>query len=292
MLASSKHTTAFPVISLFVAAMLWGVFWYPLRLLEQFGLHGLWATLLIYCGTALVMLPLLWGRLEEISRSPWMLLMIALTSGWCNTAFILAILDGNVVRVLLLFYLSPLWATLFGWLFLKEQLGRQTLLVLFFAMTGAMIMLWDEQLGVPLPQGDADWLALSSGFAFAVTNTLVRKAQAISVRVKTVTAVLGVIIVAGILIITTGQAFGTPDSTAIFGALILGAIGLAIMTLSVQYGVTHMPVHRSAIILLFEIVAGAVSSLLLTDEVIQAREWIGGGLVIVAAYFSARTKIK
>jgi drug/metabolite transporter (DMT)-like permease len=34
-------------------------------------------------------------------------------------------------------------------------------------------------------------------------------------------------------------------------------------------------------------VVGAVSSLLLTNEVIELREWIGGGLVMLAAYLTA-----
>ena len=60
------------------------------------------------------------------------------------------------------------------------------------------------------------------------------------------------------------------------------------MPLAVIYGVTRMPVHRSAVILLFELVAGAVSALLLTDEVILVREWVGGGLIILAAWLAAR----
>jgi len=70
-------------------------------------------------------------------------------------------------------------------------------------------------------------------------------------------------------------------------AWLLGAVVMTLMNIAVVYGVTHMPVHRSAIILLFEIVVGAVSSLLLTDEVINLQEWIGGGLVMLAAYLTA-----
>jgi drug/metabolite transporter (DMT)-like permease len=56
----------------------------------------------------------------------------------------------------------------------------------------------------------------------------------------------------------------------------------------VLYGVTRMPIHRSAVILLFELVAGAISSLLLTDEVVLPREWIGGVMIITAAWLAAR----
>ena len=68
----------------------------------------------------------------------------------------------------------------------------------------------------------------------------------------------------------------------------LGWFGIVIMTLATQYGVTHMPVHRSAVIMLFELVAGAVSAGLLTEEVVHPLEWLGGALIIAAAYWAAR----
>jgi len=280
------------ILSLLLAATLWGVFWYPLRLLEQHGLHGLWSTLLIYCGTLPTMLLLMRGHWAEFIKAPWMLLAIALVSGWCNTTFILAVLEGNIVRVLLLFYLSPLWATLMGWLILREQLQRDSLWVLALALAGAVIMLWHPETGMPWPQQRADWLALSSGFSFALVNVLVRSTQKVSVYTKTASAWLGVIVVAALLIMITGRSLGEASGYTISSALVLGALVLVVMTLSVVYGVTHLPVYRSAVILLFEVVAGAVSAQLLTDEVVLLREWVGGGFVILAAYLSAHAHIK
>ena len=72
------------------------------------------------------------------------------------------------------------------------------------------------------------------------------------------------------------------------GASALGLLGIFTVVLAVVYGVARMPVHRSAVILLFELVAGAVSSQLLTDEVVRLAEWLGGGLIVAAAYISAR----
>ena len=280
-----------PILSLLLAATLWGIFWYPLRLLEQHGLHGLWSTLLIYCGTLPAMLLLMRGHWGEFNKAPWVLLAMALASGWCNTTFILAVLEGNIVRVLLLFYLSPLWATLMGWLFLREQLQRDSLWVLLLALAGAVIMLWQPEAGLPWPQHRADWLALSSGFSFALVNVLVRSSQKVSVYTKTASAWLGVIVVAALLIIFTSRSLGDASGYTISSAFVLGALVLVVMTLSVVYGVTHLPVYRSAVILLFEVVAGAVSAQLLTDEVVLLREWVGGGFVILAAYLSAHAHI-
>ncbi|MDX5152469.1 MAG: DMT family transporter, partial [Acidiferrobacterales bacterium] len=252
---------------------------------------GLWSTFLLYSGTLPTMFWLMRGRWREFTEAPGLLLAIALASGACNTTFILAIIEGNVVRVLLLFYLSPLWATLMGWLFLREQLHRNSVLVLGLALIGAVIMLWQPEAGVPWPQARSDWLALFSGFSFALVNVLVRHTQTVSVYSKTASAWLGVILVAGILILLSGRIVGEASVATLLSALLIGALVLVIMTLSVVYGVTHLPVHRSAVILLFEIVAGAVSAQLLTNEVVLLREWLGGGFVMLAAYLSAHAHL-
>ena len=281
-----KAHSMLPVVGLLFASTMWGLIWYPLRLLEDGGLHGLWATALMYCGTMIVAVPVLYKGWREWLTHPFLFFFMAIATGWTNIAFILAVLDGNVVRVLLLFYLSPLWATLLGVFFLGEYLSRRALGILAIAMVGAVVMLWHESLGFPAPKDTADWLALSAGIAFAITNVLIHKLNHASVMVKTATGWLGVLFVAFILIIFTQQKLEA-STEVIACAWILGAIAMTMMNIAVVYGVTNMPVHRSAIILLFEIVVGAVSSLLLTNEVIELREWIGGLLVILAAYLTA-----
>ncbi len=275
-----------PVLGLLFASTMWGLIWYPLRLLENGGLHGLWASALMYCGTMIIAIPVLYKGWREWKIHPYLFFFMALATGWTNIAFILAVLDGNVVRVLLLFYLSPIWATVLGVFFLGEQLSSRALGILGIAMVGAVVMLWHESFGFPAPKDTADWLALSSGIAFAITNVLIHKLNHASVMVKTSTGWLGVIFLAFVLIIFTEQKISVATEV-IAGAFILGAVAMTMMNIAVVYGVSNMPVHRSAIILLFEIVVGAVSSLLLTNEVIELREWIGGGLVILAAYLTA-----
>ncbi len=284
----ANSSSLLPVFSLLLSATLWGLFWYPLRLLEEAGLSGLWSTLLIYLGTLPVLLYLLHGRYHELGRTPWLLVGLALASGWCNVAFVLAVLDGNIVRVLLLFYLSPFWATLIGWWFLGEHIHRSTLLVLAVALSGAVIMLWHPQMGMPFPESSADWLALTSGLTFAMTNAFVRKAHQTSVQTCTAISWTGVMLVALVLLLISDSPLAEPSLAALLAAPIIGIVGITVMTLTVVYGVSHMPIHRSAIILLFEIIVGAASSQLLTNEVISLQEWLGGALVMLAAFLSAK----
>ncbi|NNJ94989.1 MAG: DMT family transporter [Halobacteria archaeon] len=277
-----------PVLSLLFTATLWGVVWYPLRLLEEQGLTGAWSALVSY-GAALCLF--LWVFVRDIGplqRNALPLLLMGLTAGWTNVAFIMAVIDGNVVRVLLLFYLSPFWAVCLGWLMLNERLDARSLQVFVIAVAGALIMLWNEDIGMPWPADRADWLAVSAGFAFALSNVFVRRMQDAGVLLKSACGWTGNVLVAAAWIFLSRTGLPAVEGAVYGWAVLLGLCGFLVMTLAVVYGVTRMPVHRSAVILLFELVAGAVSSLLLTDEVILLREWIGGGMIIIAAWLAAR----
>ncbi len=288
MLRSKTDLRFLPASGLLLAATLWGLVWYPLRILEQHGLNGLWTVIVSYTAAMIPGLWLLVRRRHELARAPVQLLGLALVSGWCNVAFIMAVLEGTVVRVMLLFYLSPIWTVIMGWLLLGETMSRRAIAIFSIAMVGAVIMLWDPQAGSFSTRNLADWLALSSGFAFALSNIFVRKMQATSVTTKAAVNWSGVLLVAIIWILLAEFPEPHVETTVLLGAVALGLLGFVVMTLSVLYGVSHMPVHRSAVILLFEIVVGAVSSMWLAQEIISFQEWVGGVFVIAAALLSAR----
>ena len=277
-----------PVLSLLFVASIWGLFWYPLRGLNEAGLNGVWSSLIGYSAVLTLAIPMLWRLRGELKQHFIILLGIGLASGWCNIAFILATLDGTIVRVLLLFYLSPLWAVLLGHFILGERMTIYSRVVLAVAMCGALMMLWVPELGFPWPQSKADWLAISSGFAFALSNVLVRMKQEISIANKAMATWWGGILIALVLLAWQGGGVPQVGYEIYGGAVLLGLFGFALATIAVQYGVTNMPVHRSAVILLFELVVGAVSSQLLTDEVVRPIEWVGGVLILTAAWLTAK----
>lgn len=281
-----------PILSLLFSATMWGVLWYPLRLLDQAGLHGLWATLVVFSVPLTVGVWAALPRAGDVLRRPWALLGMALSNGWCNVAFIVAILDGNVVRVTLLFFLSPIWATLIARVFIKEPVSAQGVRILAVAMIGAAVMLWDESLGYPWPQSAADWLAISAGVSFALSNVFVRSTGDVALPVKTVVAWLGVSGVTALWIALSHTALPVVSTNTWIGAVALGLVAILSMTYAVQYGMTQLPVHRAAVILLFELVASAVSSQILTHEVVLPREWIGGALIALSAYLSARSHLE
>lgn len=111
MRATFSNTTAVPVLALLLNALAWGVAWWPFRQLQSLGLHPLWATACIY-GLAASVIGL-WRpqALSQVVRLP-SLWGILIASGLTNSAFNWAVSIGDVVRMVLLFYLMPLWSLL------------------------------------------------------------------------------------------------------------------------------------------------------------------------------------
>ncbi len=292
-MASNSQYNLLAVGALLLSSTLWGVLWFPMRFFEAQGLVGVWASLIMYFAAGLVALPWMIRGYRTLSGQWPLMVVLMLVSGWANIAFILAVIDGNVVRVLLLFFLSPLWTVILGRIFLNEQLGLLGAVTLLIAMIGAGLMLWRPDSGFLMISSMSDFYALTAGMAFAIGNVIVRKMHDIPAMAKAAAVWWGVVILAIVWIIFLDIDVPTVDSNWVYVQVaILGLLGMSVMTLAVQYGVSRMPVSRSAVILLFELVAGAVSAQLLTNEVVLPQEWLGGSLILLAGYLAARREEK
>lgn len=283
MLSHDGHGLA--VAALLFGAGLWGCFWYPLRALEAAGLPGLWAVACIYLGATLVGLVAARHHLGWLRQAPLQVAGIALTSGLSGTAFSLGMIHGEVARVMLFFYLSPVWSVLLARLFLGEHLTAPAVTALLLALGGAGVMLWPGQAALQILP--ADLLGLVAGMAFAATNTQVRHAQWLPLRIKTLAAWAGAPFLAAGSAGALGMAL-VPDPRIIALALLLGMVMMTAMTVTVQIGVTRLPVRQSSVILVFELVAGALSAAWLAGEHMGLQEWLGGALIVAGALVAGR----
>ncbi|MFA5082505.1 MAG: DMT family transporter [Hydrogenophilaceae bacterium] len=277
-------------LALVVAASIWGVVWYPYRLLEQAGLSGSLSSLLTYLVALAVMLLLYLPRRDWPSGNRSMLLAVALTAGWTNLAYVLAVIQGEIMRVLLLFYLAPLWTVMFSRYLLHERTGGWGLLVMAMSLAGAVVMLFSPDNPLPLPKNAAEWLGLSAGVTFALSNVLARRLKHVSTRRRSVW------IFAGVLLIASWPATTGSDAAAVLATLGPSHLGLVLLTggllvaatLTAQYGLAHTPANRAIVILLTELVAAAFFSWYWADEVMTTREWLGGALIVAACLFSGK----
>ena len=131
--------TALAALALTFNAFTWGVSWWPFRQLADVGLHPLWLTGLIYTAAALGLMITRPAALPEVLRTP-ALWGLVLASGATNACFNWGVSIGDVVRVVLLFYLMPLWAVLLARLLLHDPLTARAGLRVVLALAGAAVV--------------------------------------------------------------------------------------------------------------------------------------------------------
>jgi drug/metabolite transporter (DMT)-like permease len=204
-------------------------------------------------------------------------------------AYILGVIHGEVMRVLLLFYLAPLWTIIFSRFLLKEKLSTYGYLVICISLSGATTMLWQPGNNFPLPASYGDWMGLAGGFAFALSNVLIRKDQGHSVQLKSLAVWLGVVVVGLSYSLFLPMTHLLTEISMNSWLLLLGT-GLAVFILSLvlQYGLTHVPANQAIVFLLSELVVAAIAAYLLTNESMTLKEWIGGAMIVSASLFSSR----
>lgn len=278
-----------PVLGILYSAGMWGLIWYPSRLLEQAGLSVVWMTLTIYVLPA-VLMTVIWHK-QRFSASAFPLrdlLGLSLAAGVANLAFLVALIEGEVMRVMLLFYLAPLWTLVLARWWLNEHVSLRAVKLICLAMLGALLMLWDEDMGLPWPQGLGDGLAILAGLAFASHNVLSRKLAETPMVIKNTAIFWGVIVLASLVLFILPQPEPTLGQLEWFGVAIIGALIIMSMTVAVLYGLANMPAFRAAVLMLFELIVAALSAWWLTDERLSSLEWAGGCLILLAGYLLVR----
>jgi drug/metabolite transporter (DMT)-like permease len=280
-----------PALALTLNAFVWGVSWWPFRQLEGLGVHPLWATVLIYAVAVVIISiarPAAW---RELFTHP-VLWLLVLASGSTNAAFNWAVTIGDVVRVVLLFYLMPLWAVLLARLLLHERLTPAALLRVALALGGAMVILWPPGGGLPLPRTLAEALGVLGGFFFALNNVMLRREAARSDGARALAMFAGGMLVAGLVIALLTPAGLVPPLPRLAPAWMVGAMVLAACflaaNLALQYGVTRLPANATAVIMLTEVLFASGSALALGAGTLDLRLAIGGGAIIAAAVLAAR----
>lgn len=279
-----------PVVGVLSGSLVWGLIWYPYRVLQDAGVSGAMATFITYALAALFgsfMLPRVWR--ERGTFGGWALLLVV-SAGWANFGYVLAMLHGEVMRVLLLFYLAPLWTVLFSFWLLRERLNRYGYFVIALSLGGALIMLWKPDVGMPLPQNFSEWLGLSAGMGFAFSNVVSRRARHLSVETKSFSLWLGTTLLTLPFLLWQGRVFGQLSVISTQTWLMLAMLGFVLCATSfaVQYGVTHLPANRAVVLFLSELVVAALSSFFLANESMGLREWIGATFIVSASLLSER----
>ncbi len=304
------------VLALALNALVWGLSWWPLRQLDADGLHPLWATACVFTLATVV--------LSFISPSGWLhfkqhpqLWWLMAASGLTNIGFNWAVTTGDVVRVVLLFYLMPTWSLLLAWWMLGERPTRGVLMRLSLALVGVLLVLKTPDSPWPLPQDLPDVLALLAGFCFALTNIWLLRLQhtpessrmvamfgggALMAVVCATLATFGGVIPEMVDLpaesastfalatwLTSWMGNSAVAHLAVWTPWVVGlSFAFLVSNFALQYGAARLSAHTTAMVMMSEVVFASVSSVALGASALTWRVGLGGGMIVLAALLASQ----
>ena len=274
-----------PSVVLAVGAALWGLYWIPVRGIEQAGIPAFWTGPVIFGASAILFVPLMLVRYRQFVEHWRHSLIPGLLAGSAFALYIASLNLTDVVRAILLFYMSPLWSTLLGILVLKERLTGNRVLALLLAFCGLYIVLVVES-GLPVPRNTGDWFALMSGLCWSIATVKLFQDGA-RYMIEKVTIFVACALIVSLLLVFwhQGNFGGMPTPSSLQAGWYWIAV-VALMMLPITYmtiwPATLLSPGRVGMLLMAEVLVGVASAAMLTDEQFGLRELAGAVLIISA----------
>lgn len=276
-------------LSIFFSASVWGLFWIPLRYFDRSGVEALWAVAGINFTASLIALPVaIWLGVFKKQNFKWLVIM-GLGMGAANIFYFAGIILSDVVRVIFLFYLLPIWATIFSKILFSVPIGKMRMVALAFAAIGIWLLLGAGSW--PVPQNIGDVFGILAGMFWALGLTLMRgrpetDAFAISASAL-VFAFIMALILGGIMHVLTPQLQPSIPDMASLSAISLPMLAFGILVLwptmvGQLWGAKYVAATTAALLTMSEILMATVSTTLLEASNMNLVSWFGAGLILFA----------
>ncbi|MFL5259688.1 MAG: DMT family transporter [Hyphomicrobiales bacterium] len=268
------------------SGLVWGLFWIPIRALAGVGVSGIWATLIFYVVPLIIVLPLLlWRWRAALKGGPW-LQGLALVSALSLVLYSISILYTDIVRAMLLFYLTPLWSTLLARLILREPITGLRWLAMAIGIAG-MLVIFRVDAGLPFPERLGDWLALMSGVLWAVASVMLRADRGThTIELFTLNFLWSAIVALGVVLVIDPEFSTSPPLRVYFDQLpwLLPVIVTVVMSgvYTTMWGAPKLSPGIVGLLFMTEISVGAVTAALWSGDPFGWREAIGIVLITAA----------
>ncbi len=284
-LNQAKSTSTIRLASLAVVAggALWGLYWVPIRMFEELGLTGVWPGLVIYVAALAIIAPFAFAvKFPTVSK--WQFAWVGLLTGAAFTFYGTAITLTDVLRALLLFYLTPVWGTAIGVMFLGERLTLARVLAILMAFGGLFAVVGcGSRSGFNL----GDVLALASGIFWAIGSYKIYKVGNIPPIHLTLAFLVGSIVVTFVLLLVAGDTPGSrtqiPPIQDLWPYAVLPGLFAVPMILLTMWPASILTPGRMGILLMSEVVVGIGSVALLAGEPFGPFEALGAALILGAS---------
>lgn len=157
-----------------LSASAWGLYWYPLRTIEDIGIAGTWSVVFFNACPLILLCPLLVFHYKKLVGIFWPTALASALIGLAFTFYSNGLIETTVVRATMLYYLTPVWSTIIGVLWLSEPLTKARIVSIIVALLGLFLLLSGSGDSSDHPLNMGDLYSLLSGvfwgFGIAVLN--------------------------------------------------------------------------------------------------------------------------
>ena len=283
-----------------LGSAIWGLFWIPLRFLEEAGIPGLWAVALVLAAAFIPsLLATIWRQeLSELTTVNGWVVGFALSLS--TVLYFTAILYTDVIRAIFLFYLLPLWTTISARLLYGEPIRRAQIAIISAALLGVWLLLGGG-FSFPIPNNVGDWCAIASGFCWGFSLSLLRSREDTAPFASTSATMLCGALLASVAALTiqywlANSLSQAPNSEPISliqtlpVAVLFGAAFVFPSMLAQIWGARRIPAPTAALLTMTEILVATGTAGFLIGTELPPISLFGGVIIITAVCIDLAVK--
>ena len=286
---------SYPNLTVIVSCLFWGTYWIPLRSIDSVNSGSVWPLFLSFLLLALILIkPLIKSIINVFINKNYFFLASCFFAALGISLYSESLLRGEIAKVVVLFYLCPIWGTIFARFILNHSFTIKRIFSIILGIIGLEIIVGFDK-GVILPSTAVEWIALLAGLMWAMSMTLFNLANTTSGVEKTsLTAFLIPFIYLFLCFIPGGRNLAISENLLSIHSIYIWMILFAIIWLLPSILLTYFSVEvldpgRINILLAFEVAVGFFSAAILTNEIISLREYIGAIFVVSACFVDVFT---
>ncbi len=272
-------------LALVISAAAWGLYWYPLRTIEAAGVSGSWSVVFFNACPLLVLCPLLIFNFRQLAGILGPTLLVGFTVGMTFSLYANSLVETTVVRATLLFYLTPVWSTLIGVLWLSEKLTRARIAAIIVGLAGLFLLVSNGDSSTH-PFNIGDLFGLLSGISWAISAATLKRWSGIPIM-PLITFTFIVSAAVSTLFASLVYVSPPPDLSMLqeaFPSAAFWSIVVIVPSFVIIFRVSQLLFPgRVGILMMSEVVVAIVSaSILLPEETMRVLQWVGAAAIVAA----------
>jgi drug/metabolite transporter (DMT)-like permease len=261
----------------------WGIYWFPVRAIAELGLDGAWGTGAITLAAVLFLLPFALAKKSTLRDANLVGIASIALGGAAFALYSIGFLYGKVALVVLLWFFSPVWSVLIAKYVLRRHVPKLRLIAIAVGLAGLFIMLGGDG-AVPIPGSLGEWMAFVGGFIWALATSGMRLKSQVPPAPAAFLFALGATVTSFIFapFLEPVPTVALSDlSPLTVNVLLTGVLWWGASIAALMWATVRLDPARVGILLMTEVIFGAVTAAVFAGESLSPSEMIGGALVIL-----------